>query len=286
MPEINSPVCIISPHKRWIDIYCHHLLSYTPSTIAIESEQDIEDHIQMQQMQSLFSEKKAIPHLSFKKITQLKSAIKNIKTPHVFSISQLSKAQIKSIQGNDRLVIKDMQYPKRSDMQTAINMFAKSKNSTCSFTHLLKSTNDNLDEILEACERQHLLNLKPNSKQAQTATHVKGFDLLPLIYQMQPQAIANMVSHLTDEDLMVVYWQICKHFYILSLYPISTPQLMQITPWRSLHPQIKIWQRRHQRNLRQYMQMCHRIELTIKGATDLNTRNLIFDLVIKAGQAQ
>ena len=286
IPPLSSSVCIVSSFKRWIDLYCHHLLSYTPSTVSIESSQDLDDYVQMQQMQSLFSDAPKISHLSFKKITQLKSALSQLKQPHILSISQLSKAQMKSIQTSN-LTIKDMQYPKRADLQTTVHMFAKAKNSHCNFTHLLQSANDNPDEILEACDRQHLLNLNESDNQTKTAANVKSFDLLPLIYQMKPQAITNIIAHLTDEDLLAAYWQICKHFYLLTLHPeLSTPQLMQLTPWRSLHPQIKIWQRQHHRHLRKYLEICHRIEMAIKGSHDINIRCLVLDLAIRAGQSK
>ncbi len=285
--QTPETICLVSPYRRWIDLYCQILAGNRSVTHQhIETEKQLQEHIQSTQHNSLFSDN-PFYHLSFNKPALLSQSIK-LNTAAIFlSINQMSYAQIKSL-SKLQITIKDMQYPSRSDLQTVIHHFAKQRKTSCSFNHLLQEHSSNIDDILEACERQYLLSLdlQNNEKTAIYHSSPNGFRIAEFIYREDPSAIKRILDRLDPQQMTSAYWLIVKQLGVFSQSPeLTSAELMQISPLRSLHTIIKTWYSRHRKKITQYRQMCIQIEEKMKGSKGPDLEQLIMFLFLSMGRS-
>lgn len=251
----------------------------------IDNAQQLNEHLMRQDNGDLFGEK-AFYHLHFKQFSVLKQAL-SIKTHHIFSIALATKAQIQ-ILSKEGLNVKVMQYPKRSDLQTLIYQFATLKNIQTPLNHLLESQDDNIDNILEACEREHLLSLA--NHQVTHSHHVhstttRGFDICKLIYQSASKDIKLLVQGLNATEMNSAYWLICKHLHIHHQNSaLSSAELMKLTPFKPLHTAISQWHLKHQRKIPEYLKLAWQFESKVKGGIGSELKIILLELALKMGQ--
>jgi hypothetical protein len=285
-PLLSQCVCLISPYKRWIDLYCQTTMGTDAlQSKVIDNAQQLNEHLSEQSNGDLFGEKTFF-HLQFKQFSTLKLAL-SIKSHHIFSITSATKPQIQSL-AKASMPVKVMQYPKRSDLQTMVHQFAKQKNIQIPLTHLLEGHDDNIDNILEACEREHLLSLNQSPVTHHNPVHsttTRGFDICKLIYQSALKDIATLVQGLNHTEMNSAYWLITKHLHIHhQSSTLSGADLMKLTPFKPLHASINQWHAKHQKHLVSYLKLAWQFESKMKGGVGSDLKTILLDLALKMGQ--
>lgn len=285
-PLLTQCICLISPYRRWIDLFCQTFTSQTQlQHRTIENDQQLTEHLLLQSNGDLFGHQ-SFYHLHFKQFATLKQAL-SIRSQHIFSIDSATKLQIQTLAATS-ITIKIMQYPKRSDLQTIIHQFAQQKNMTTSLNHLLEGHDDHIDHILEACEREHLLSLNPSptsDKNQVHSTSSRGFDICKLIYQFNTKQIATLIHELDVNEMMSAYWLICKHLHIHHQTPsLSGSDLIKLTPFKPIHSSIEQWHKQHKKKLAQYLQLAFKFENKLKGGIGSDLKIILLELALKMGQ--
>lgn len=283
---LSQCVCLISPYKRWIDLYCQTTIGTNSlHSKVIDNAQQLNEHLSEQSTGDLFGERPFF-HLQFKQFSTLKLAL-SIQSHHIFSITSATKPQIQGLTKSS-ILVKVMQYPKRSDLQTLVHQFAKQKNIQIPLTHLLETQDDNIDNILEACEREHLLSLSQSTLSNRNQVHrttTRGFDICKLIYQSALKDIVTLVQGLNPSEMNSAYWLITKHLHIHhQASTLTHTDLMKLTPFKPLHASITRWHLTHQKYLTKYLKLAWQFESKMKGGVGSDLKTILLDLALKMGQ--
>ena len=146
------------PYRKWTDLYISNTIGQSSiQSKVITKESDIHELACEKVTGSLFGDS-PLYHIIVPTFTLLKTATQVLKPPCIFSTSAINSRQKKTLV-EAKVEVMDMQYPKSSDVNTALHLFKKLHGSHANFNNLISRHSSNLDDLLEACERQQLLSL-------------------------------------------------------------------------------------------------------------------------------